>query len=316
MMASPTFSFATGWQIALPLGGPVPGGASIREHAVAWHPDRERFYLVGDVILLGNPHHPNTYDTELHLWSSPDLTLWQYHGVAVPKGVPEQDYDGYGVASPAGMVFAGGRLWVPFSARRTSGFAKRPIGLSWSGIDPEVLPWTKSPSPIDDVPESEDDDPALVVLPGDPRLHLYHRSTVGGYHIRHTATATPHQPWPASHPVTSRPPGVRAQELTGAIATDGHIHLFVIEQGEAVRGTAIAHLIAREPNGPFLPADPNQRHLVSQPTGLAYGGHFTPVTRDHQLVAAFWTVNQDLPRYGLQGHRVRAPRLADSLSAS
>lgn len=296
------FDPATVYEVALPPCASCPMGASLREHAVAWHPDRRRFYLVADLVPLGNPHHPNTYDTDLHLWSSVDLAEWHYHGLAVPKGKPDEDYDGYGVASPAGMVFLAGRLWVPFSARRTSGFAQRSIGLAYSGDDPEILPWTKSPSPISDVPHSEDDDPALVVLPGDSRLHLYHRCTAGGYHIRHAATGTPHRPWPPAEPVTDRPEGVRAQELTGAIAVAGKVHLFVIEQGPGIPGIAIAHLASEDPEGPFLPANPAKRHLDPQPANLAYGGHFTPVVRDGELVAAFWTVFQSGPRYGLRGH--------------
>lgn len=301
-MAFLRFCTATGYEVALPPCVTYPEGASIREHAVAWHPGRQRFYLVADVVPLDNPHHPNTYDTELHLWSSRDLTDWHHHGVAVAKGIPEQDYDGYGVASPAGMVFTEGRLWVPFSARRTSAFAQRSIGLTCSGSDPEILPWIKSPLPISDVSGSEDDDPALVVLPGDRRLHLYHRCTAGGYHIRHTATATPHLPWPPAEPVTHPPDGVRAQELTGAIAVAGKVHLFVIEQGPGIAGIAIAHVASEDPNGPFLPANPTSRHLASQPAKLAYGGHFTPVVRDGKVVAAFWTVFQAGPRYGLRGH--------------
>jgi len=66
----------------------------------------------------------------------------------------------------------------------------------------------------------------------------------------------------------------------------------------------ISHLMAAEPDGNFLPARAN-RYLEDQPTPLAYGGHFTPVMRDGALVAAFWTVMQQPPRYGLQGHAMR-----------
>ncbi|NQT11647.1 MAG: hypothetical protein HQ582_02790, partial [Planctomycetes bacterium] len=255
---------------ALSFAGP----ASIREHAVAWHPIRGKYYVAADVVSLHSPHHPNTYDTEIHLWSTPDFQCWEYHGVAVEKGQPGQSYDGYGVASPAGMVFAGGKLYVPFSARRTERFDRRSIGLAWSGANPEDLPWTKSSRPISD-PEGEDDDPALLTITGDDRLHLYHRRTgPGGYRIVHTASATPEEidSWPPAEPATPRPEPVRAQELTGVFSEDGKTHLLVIEHLTA-GGMKIAHLTSDRSEGPFESADPSERYLrpESQTSNLAYG---------------------------------------------
>jgi hypothetical protein len=284
------------------------GEASIREHAIAWHPVEKKYYLVADVVPLDNSRHPNTYDTELHLWSSGDLTEWTYHGVAVEKGKAETSYDRYGVASPAGMAFFNGRLYVPFSARRTSRFEKRSIGLAVSGSDPERLPWTKTKRPVSDLP-GEDDDPALLALPGDDVLHLFHRRTgPGGYRIVHAASKTPENfdEWPAAQVVTPRPLEVRAQELTGVFALNGNVHLLIIEHlfGGGVR---IAHLVADTPDGPFHPVDPNRRYLKpnAQPRNLAYSGHISPVVKGGKLVAFFWTVPKQGRRYGLQGHPVR-----------
>jgi len=285
------------------------GEASIREHTIAWHPVKKKYYLVADVVPLDSPHHPNTYDTELHLWSSGDLSQWTYHGVAVEKGRAETSYDRYGVATPAGMVFFHGRLYVPFSARRTSRFEKRSIGLAVSRTDPERLPWTKTKRPVSDL-SGEDDDPALYVMSGDGFLHLFHRRTgPGGYRIVHTASKTPEDSdkWPNAQAVTSRPPEVRAQELTGVFAANEKVHLLVIEHLVA-GGMRVAHLVADTPDGPFNPADPNRRYLLSdaQPRHLAYSGHITPVVKGGTLVAFFWTVPQQGRRYGLQGHPARA----------
>ena len=290
------------WSVALPPGAPT-GEASIREHAVSWHPGRQVYYLVADVVPLANPHHPNTYETELHLWRSPDLAHWTYVGVAVPHGTPGGSYDGYGVASPSGIVCREGRIYVPFSARKTAAFAQRGIGIAWSGEDPDVVPWTRTDVPVSDLP-GEDDDPSLVMVPGDPRLHLYHRTTGGGYHIVHTASPTPEEPasWPVATPVTARPEGVRSQELTGVVWADDMLHMFVIEMGKGVRGIQIAHLASRAPDAMFQPYSVRSRYLMDQPARLAYGGHFTPVVRNSKLVAAFWTVRQQGQRYGLQGH--------------
>ena len=304
--------FHTRFHLELTADSPM-GAASIREHAIAWHPERQKYYLIADVVPLASPHHPNTYNTQLHLWSSPDLKTWQYHGVAVEKGRAGHSYYGYGVASPAGMVYFDKRLLVAFSGRRTPRFDHRSIGLAISGPDPELLPWQTTEKPISDL-TGEDDDPALLVLPdgetdGRRRLHLYHRRTgPHGYRIVHTQSSAPEQPesWPPAVAVVPRPDQVRAQELTGAFAWQGKPHLLVIEHlhSGAIR---IAHLVAQSPEGPFHPAVPGRRYLSAneQPRHLAYSGHITPVMREQRLVACFWTVAQQGRRYGLLGHPAR-----------
>ena len=290
------------YRVELTADSPV-GEASIREHSVAWHPVRRKYYLIADVVPLSSPHHPNTYGTELHLWSSEDLAEWTYHGVAVRKGVPGETHDGYGGASPAGMAYHNGRLYVPFSGRRLANFSQRGIGLAWSGTDPEKLPWTKTLKPISDLP-GEDDDPAVVTVPGDERLHLYHRRTgPPGYRIVHTASSTPTAPdsWPKAVEVTPRPDSVRAQELTGAVWADDTTHMFVIEH-PYTGSMQIAHLRSPNANGPFTSPNASTRYVRTQPRALAYGGHITPVVCDGRCVAYFWTAVQAGRRYGLLGH--------------
>lgn len=296
--------FGTTFLVALTEDSPV-GAASIREHAIIWHPDREKYYLIADVVPLASRHHPNTYDTELHLWSSTDLRQWTYHGVAVTKGDPGETYDGYGVASPAGLVFFRGRLYAAFSARRTDRFEQRGIGLAWSGKNPERLPWTKSERPVSDV-DGEDDDAAVVVAPGDDRLHLYHRRTgPGGYRIAYAFSATPQDPasWAPAVDVTRRPADVRAQELTAALFHDGKFHLLIIEHLHQ-QGVKIAHLASVRPDGVFQPAESRQRYLPSrvEPRQSVYSGHISPVLRGEGIVGWFWTCRQQGARYGLQGH--------------
>lgn len=298
------FDPVVSYRVEFPASSPV-GESSIREHAICWHPVRQKYYLVADVVSLASSHHPNTYDTEIHLWSSETLADWRYHGIAIKKGIPGQAYDAYGTATPAGMVFRSGKLYVPFSARRTPKFDQRGIGLAWSEENPEQLPWSKSDRPISDL-DGNDDDAALVELPDDDKLHLYHRyAGSDGYRIVHTASAHPQKPgsWPSAQPITSRPETVRAQELSAAFAIDGTIHLLVIEHLKS-GGVKIAHLSSVEADGPFLPADPANRYLPpeSQPANLAYSGMITPVVRENQLEALFWTVHQRGDRYGLLGH--------------
>jgi len=302
MAQSVAFDPSITYRVELTAHSPV-GEASIREHSVAWHPVKRKFYLIADVVPLSSPHHPNTYGTELHLWSSVDLADWTYHGVAVRKGVPGEAHDGYGAASPAGMAYYKGKLYVPYSGRRLANFSQRGIGLAWSGADPEKLPWTKTTKPISDLP-GEDDDPAVVTIPGDERLHLYHRRTgPPGYRIVHTASDTPTDPdsWPKAVEATPRPESVRAQELTGAVWADDTMHMFVIEHPYA-GSMQIAHLRRQKAGGPFTSPDASTRYVRSQPRGLAYAGHITPVVRNCRYVAFFWTAFQAGRRYGLLGH--------------
>lgn len=302
--AAIAFDHTKKFEIELSAESPI-GEASIRENAIAWHPEMKKYYLVADVVPLTNPHHPNTYETEIHLWSSRDLIEWAYHGVAVKKGKLDQSYDAHGVASPAGMAYQNGKLYVPFSARRSSNFAGRGIGLAWSDKNPEKTPWTKTNSAISDL-EGEDDDPALLAVPGDQHLHLYHRRTgPGGYRIVHAASKTPEQTteWSQALPVMPRPDAVRAQELTGVYFVNQKTHLLVIEHLKR-GGIKIAHLVSENPEGPFSSADPKGRYLTaaSQPKKLAYGGHITPLVRTGKCIAFFWTVPQKGKRYGLLGH--------------
>ncbi len=306
----PAFDPSLAFRVQLTEDSAV-GAASLREHAICWHPQRRKFYLIADVVPLASPHHPNTYDTELHLWSSRDLKEWTYHGIAVKKGTPAKTYDGYGVASPAGMSFWNGRLYVPFSARGNSSFGERSIGLAWSGDDPEILPWDKTAEPISNL-KGHDDDGALLTLGRQDSLHLYHRiAGPNGYRIVHTASRTPREPasWSRAVPVMPRPETVRAQELTAVYSTDGVIHMLVIEHLHA-GGMKIAHLSSSAPSGPFAPANPACRYLMpdAQPKHLAYSGHITPVLRDDRVIAFFWTVFQEGPRYGLLGHPVVSSR--------
>ncbi len=288
-------------------GDGEPPAASIREHAIAWHPVRECYYLAADVVPLDSPHHPNTYETAIHLWRSPDLKAWTYLGVAVPRG-GEGRFDAHGASSPAAMTYRDGRLYVAYSARKTARFTERGIGLAWSAENPEELPWATKASAISDLP-GEDDDPGVLTIPGDDRMHCYHRTTGGdaGYRIVHTYSTTPQDPasWSAATDVTQRPDGIRAQELTGVAWIEDQVHLFIIEHGDVVAGAQIAHLVSDSPSGPFRPADPEHRRQRAVPPRLAYGGHFTPVVHEGHHIASFWTVFQAGPRYGLQGHPVQ-----------
>ena len=87
--------FSKSFEVQLTKDSPI-GEASIREHTIVWHPQKKKYYLLADVIPLAWKLHPNTYDTEIHLFSSPDLSDWKYHGVAIEKGNTEGTHDRFG----------------------------------------------------------------------------------------------------------------------------------------------------------------------------------------------------------------------------
>lgn len=285
----------------------VIGEASIREHTIVWHPLKNKYYLLADVIPLISKYHPNTYESEIHLFSSKDLSTWKHHGVAIAKGKTEGDFDRHGVASPVSATLKNGIIYCPYSARKTKKFTQRSVGLAYSYSDPEKIPWNKTAQPISDLP-GEDDDVAIVKDEKEIKFHLYHRSTgPEGYQIVHSESTTPlkESSWAKATPVARRPQTVRAQELTGAVLIDGLYHLFIIEHLYK-GGVKIAHLSSRDPAGPFHSFQKNQRYLKpsDQPKRMIYSGHITPVVKDGKISAFFWTAHQQGTRYGLIGHPV------------
>lgn len=184
--------FSKSFKVELNKDSPI-GAASIREHTIVWHAQKKKYYLLADVIPLNWKLHPNTYDTEIHLFSSPDLSEWKYHGVAIEKGKTEDAYDKFGVASPVAAAVVDGIIYCPYSARRTSEYTGRSVGLAYSFADPEKIPWNKTQRPISDLP-GEDDDTAMVKDDKTDLFHLYHRTAIfhskgGDYHIVHSQSA-------------------------------------------------------------------------------------------------------------------------------
>lgn len=54
-----------------------------------------RYWIYADVIPWDNPYWPDTYDTSIHAFSSPDCREWEYHGEVVGhKEVGAWDYGG------------------------------------------------------------------------------------------------------------------------------------------------------------------------------------------------------------------------------
>lgn len=310
-----TTDFGQGFPaVRLDTNNPVSiqlAGQSIREHAIVWHSDKAKYYMMADVLSVSHPSHPNTYDSEIHLLSSTDLVTWTYHGVCIQKGTTGQ-IGQYGVATPAGAAFHNGKIYCPFSARNNAGFTGRSIGLAWSGPDPEIIPWTRAADAISDTTgPGEDDDPAVVSVDG--TLHVYFRSSGtaerSGYFIAHAQSDTPEDAssWSAPVPCTVNPePGVTAQELTAAVYFGGQVHLFVMEHQGAATGTA--HLASADPAAADFAQYRTERFVPVTPGGMVYNGHFGIVMRGSEIKAFTWTVDVDGTQYAIELHRYEVPK--------
>ena len=280
-------------------GGPTGTGTGIADGTAVW-----------DFVLVYE--HPNSLNTEIHLFKSTtveSMDSWSYVGVAIPKGGVGQLGE-FGVGSPASAVVINDEINCAFSARNTASFTERSIGLAYSSSDPDVVPWTKLSDPISDTP-GEDDDPCLVLVDGDPRVHLYHRTTDDGTGsgsvIVHRSSPTPKQSnsWAPTNIAVPRFDGtVSAVESTAAFVLNGVVHIFVIEQAPS---SVTSHWISGNPDSQFVPSNIESRFLTDIEvfgglSSLAFSGHFTPAVRDGELRGIFWTKNNNAPRYTTKGN--------------
>lgn len=199
---------------------------SVRQMSGIWH--EGTYYIYADVVDWNNPCHPNTYDSSIGVFSSPDCEHWRYHGIAVPKG-HRGDWDGGGAASPGASVF-GGRFYVAYSGRENpDGSGHRWMGLAVA--DDPLGPFDKLPEPIV-AGERMLDDANLVACradgdgPGNGLLRLYHRSNAvqwkGGkqvydYKVHLAETTQPAGVWTSGGAVLEEP-----DPAFIAAKTDGH----------------------------------------------------------------------------------------------
>eukprot|EP00937_MAST-01D_sp_MAST-1D-sp2_P005452 g5452.t1 len=129
--ASPSFNFVVDWS---------SGGANtsfpttkfgVRKVEAFVYPLDGTTYAYADVVNYSDPHYPDSYSSEIGVFSSADgKTGWQYHGIVVPRGQPGE-WDGGGVASPGAAAVAGGSVLVAYAAEKDpTGGINRGIGVS------------------------------------------------------------------------------------------------------------------------------------------------------------------------------------------
>jgi len=260
-----------------PTGGPpVPLPTrrfSVRQTSAIWLDGM--YYLYADVVPWDNLYHPNTYDTSIHLFSSPDATVWEYRGEVIGKG-QAGEWTANGIATPGACVF-GGRVYVAYSVRgNRDGSGHRFLGVSVAE-DP-AGPFVEVPGlrlVPDDVDYAQDspvlllDDPCLVACNaagtglGDECLRLYYRRSLNDYSdpahrgraieygIRTRATSGADQGWGPSDLVLAARPG-KVVEAAEARWLGGRLVLIVLGYSEGEMAVYLS-----TDSHTFAPAEPH-----------------------------------------------------------
>jgi len=202
-------------------------GHSVREtSAVKTH---GRWFAYADVVDWSNPHHPNTYNTAIHLFTSSDGCQWEHKGLVLAGG-GANDWDKGGVASPGAAWFRG-KLWLFYSGREfADGRGHRHIGLAVAE-SPEG-PFRKLPTPVATGGRHDHtDDPCPVVSPEGDELRLYYRhARSDGYKICLASAEDPESPWHLEGAVLHCAGDVRAMETTEAKVFGSTTLVLVMEQ--------------------------------------------------------------------------------------
>jgi hypothetical protein len=130
------FSFDAVWSSG-GLATTLPGcdattpTCSVRKLEAVYYPADGRTYAYVDIVNFTNHYYPDSYSSEVGVFSSPDgKTGWQYHGIVIPRG-PAGGWDGGGIASPGAAVTTDGRVLVGYAAENSpSGGINRGIGVA------------------------------------------------------------------------------------------------------------------------------------------------------------------------------------------
>jgi hypothetical protein len=276
-------SVALNLSLNLTTGVPWPRGEYSIRQTNCVHAD-QRHWCYADIVPYDAAGYPNTYNTSIHLFSSPDpLGPWRYESHALPKGAAGA-WDAGGVATP-GVALADGTVVLVYSGRQfADGSGRRSIGLATAPHP--TAPFTRR-APFNWTVEdgAQSDDPQLVRHPSG-RLILLHRRTAyssgGAYTVLRAelssganVSASGTTGWSAPLVVLSGDATVRAREPFDAKwlgnASSGRL-VFVTDQfwREPGRGVAVAAFVSASPNATGLcPAAPP---LLSEPVPRPFAG--------------------------------------------
>ena len=190
----------------------------VRKPAAAF--TRGMYWIYADVVPWDSPHWPNTYDTSIHAFSSPDCRTWHYHGELIRHRQPGA-WDFGGVATP-GAVCLDGCIHVFYSGRTNpDGSGPRHIGMA-TATDPGG-PFVKAEEPVLRSTHAgcHLDDPAPVPSADGDGIDLYfrqadHHRPPPNYSIRLTRSRNGGKTWSAPVTVLQADERIRAYETVEA----------------------------------------------------------------------------------------------------
>lgn len=219
------FQFVPDWTTGnVSTSFPTLGRFGVRKVEAFVYPADGRTYAYADIVNYtcaawsarnssscppGDWFYPDSYSTEVGVFSSPDgMTGWQYHGIVVPRG-PKGGWDAGGIASPGAAVAADGTVIVGYAAENSpAGGINRGIGVALAGHP--LGPFTKSTTPIASPKticggRGRCDDVIMQTRPDG--VHLYHSvkgsNVAPGSGIRHRMSTDGGKSWGQSELVLS-----------------------------------------------------------------------------------------------------------------
>jgi hypothetical protein len=300
--------------------------ASIRESCVCWHEGNQKYYMVADVVLLSNPKHPNSFESELYLFSSTNGLDWTLVSatpcVEKGSGTDGVGMSDFGAGSPTGCCVVDDVIYVAYSSRDDydaplATYANRTVSLAFSTSDPEALPWSKVGPIADDC--DQPDDCGIVYLDG--RYHVYFRArTFASYipgasisdqyadlwEVRHISSTDPTNPasWSEETVVDTinSGGGTKAGEITSVFVLGGQIHIWnMIRPGVSGYDRNLSWKTHDGSASPLIAFNPTRQYHDILPFAVYLGGHPTPVILDDQIKAISYTALTSSPRYGRKG---------------
>lgn len=188
-------------------------------------------WLYADIVPFDHPYWPNTYNTSIHAWSSPDGRDWTYHGEVLPKGERGQ-WDCASVSTP-GAVTLNGKVYLFYTGMDTPDGRNsniRHIGLAVA--DDPAGPFIKNPEPIQVSQGYLDDSSPVVSVDGKTIYHYFRESFSGPdskYRIRMSKSLDYCRTWSEPVDIFQSDSFIRAYESLEAKPLDGSILLFCFE---------------------------------------------------------------------------------------
>ncbi len=181
------------------------------------------YWIYADVIPWNHKYWPDTYDTSIHAFSSPDCQKWSYHGEAV--GHRENNAWDYGGVATPGAIYFNNKIYIFYSGReKTNGKGWRQIGMAIA--DHPAGPFHKNAVPII-APVNKDshlDDPIPIISENGKCIDLYFRQAdhylpPPNYSICKVQSGDAGQTW--SEPITV----LKADNVTRAYETLEILHI-------------------------------------------------------------------------------------------